>query len=265
MTPLYIEAVGVFAPGMETWAAAREVLAGVRKYAPEALPKYKPTRLPPNERRRATALVRLAFGACEDAIGERIEDAASLASVFASSGGDYGINDQICRALSRPERALSPTQFHNSVHNAAAGYWSIATRSRAPSVSLSAYDFTAAAGFVEAFTLAALEQYPTLLALYDNDVCWPLLEKRPVTQPFSTALWLTPERSSQSIAAISMTLESDSGSPGPALAPALESLRADNPAARCIPLLRVLASEASGSVSLATAGGQWLRLDVTPC
>lgn len=265
MTALYIEAVGVFAPGMESWASAREVLAGVRKYQPEPLPKYKPTRLPPNERRRATALVRLAFGACEDAIGERIEDAASLAAVFASSGGDYGINDQICRALSKPERLLSPTQFHNSVHNAAAGYWSIATGSRAPSVSLSAYDFTAAAGFVEAFTLVAVEQYPTLLALYDNDVCWPLQEKRPVTQPFSTALWLTPERSPQSMAAISMTLEAGSVSPNPVLEPVLESLRADNPAARCIPLLQLLASESSGSVSLATAGGQWLRLDVTPC
>lgn len=265
MTPLYIEAVGVFAPGMEGWAAAREVLAGVRNYQAVALPKYKPTCLPPNERRRATALVRLAFGACEDAIGERIEDAAGLASVFASSGGDYGINDQICRALSRAERVLSPTQFHNSVHNAAAGYWSIATGSQAPSVSLSAYDYTAAAGFVEAFTLAAVEQYPTLLALYDNDVSWPLLEKRPVTQPFSAALWLTPERSPQSMAAISMALDSDSGPTGAVLEPALESLRADNPAARCIPLLRLLATEASGSVSLATAGGQWLRLDVTPC
>ena len=92
-----------------------------------------------------------------------------------------------------------------------------------------------------------------------------LREKRPVTQPFSTALWLTPERSPQSMAAISMTLEADSVSPNPALEPALESLRADNPAARCIPLLRVLARESSGSVSLATAGGQWLRLDVAPC
>ena len=265
MKPVFIEAVGVFAPGMEGWAAAREVLAGTRNYQPQALPKYKPARLPPNERRRATALVRLAFGACEDAIGERIEDAASLASVFASSGGDYGINDQICRALSRPERALSPTQFHNSVHNAAAGYWSIATGSRAPSLSLSAYDYTAAAGFVEAFTLAEMEQYATLLAVYDSDVSWPLLEKRPVTQPFSTALWLTPERSPRSMASISMTLDSDSGSPDPVLEPALEALRIDNPAARCLPLLRLLARETSGSVSLATAGGQCLQLDVTPC
>jgi hypothetical protein len=262
MTRVYLEAIGVFAAGLQGWAAASEVLAGERSYSPEPLPKYKPAHLPPNERRRATALVRLAFGACEDAVGGRLEDAAGLASVFAASGGDYGINDQICRALAGQGRVVSPTQFHNSVHNAAAGYWSIATRSRASSVSLSAYDFTAAAGFVEAFTMVAVEQWPTLLVLYDNSVCWPMRGKRPITQPFSAALWLTPERSPRTLAAISMTLEHGSGTETPATISALEPLRHDNPAARCIPLLELLAGKASGSVQLATAGGQWLRLDI---
>ena len=265
MTRVYLEAIGVFAPGLQGWAAASQVLAGECAYRPEPLPKYKPAHLPPNERRRATALVRLAFGACEDAVGGRLEDAAGLASVFAASGGDYGINDQICRALARPDRVVSPTQFHNSVHNAAAGYWSIATRSRASSVSLSAYDFTAAAGFIEAFTMVAVEQWPTLLVLYDNSVCWPMQGKRPITQPFSAALWLTPERSPRTLAAIAMTLEHGPGAETPATIPALELLRHDNPAARCIPLLELLARKASGSVQLATAGGQWLRLDIAPC
>ncbi len=268
MSVVYVEAVGLFAPGLVGWANSREVLAGERAYSPaesEPLPKYKPTLLPANERRRATGLVRLAFGACEDAIGERRSEVSALASVFAASGGDYTINDQICRALLEPDPMLSPTQFHNSVHNAAAGYWSIATQSQAPSVSLSAYDFTVAAGFVEAITLATLEGWPTLLALFDNDICWPMGGARPVNVPFSAALWLTPERSASSLAAISMALEEGPRDQSPVSDPNLESLRLGNPAARCIPLLQILSRNSSGSLYLDTAGGQSLRLDVTPC
>jgi hypothetical protein len=265
LNTVYVEAVGLFAPGLTGWASARDVLAGERDYRAETLPRYKPLRLPANERRRATEVVRLAFGACEDAVAERVEDAAGLASVFAASGGDYIINDQICRALTQAEPVVSPTQFHNSVHNAAAGYWSIATGSRAPSVSLSAYDFTVASGFIEAVTLVAVERWPTLLALYDNSVSWPMQGKRKVTQPFSAALWLTPQRGSASLAAITLSLENAAGSETLALNPALESLRTDNPAARVLPLLELLARSRSGTVYLATAAGQWLRLDCRPC
>ena len=41
---------------------------------------------------------------------------------------------------------VSPTRFTNSVHNAAAGYWHIATASRAPSTSLCGYDASFGAG-----------------------------------------------------------------------------------------------------------------------
>jgi len=47
---------------------------------------------------------------------------ATLPSVFASSGGDGHNCHEICQALSLEERLISPTRFHNSVHNAAAGY-----------------------------------------------------------------------------------------------------------------------------------------------
>src|SRR5690606_40428753 len=83
---------------------------------------------------------------CEDLLRDNPVSIRRCAAVFASSGGDYPIIDQICKALCEPERLVSPTQFHNSVHNSAAGYWSIATGSRAPSTSISAFDDTFAAG-----------------------------------------------------------------------------------------------------------------------
>ena len=48
------------------------------------------------------------------------------------------------------ERELSPTRFHNSVHNAPAGYWSIATQSREPSTSLCRDDESFQAALLEA-------------------------------------------------------------------------------------------------------------------
>jgi hypothetical protein len=262
---MFIESAGLFAPGLESWATGSEVLAGRARYRFEPLPKYKPLSLPPNERRRATEVVRLAFGACEDAIGERREEAAKLASVFAASGGDFNVNDQLCRVLASDQRLVSPTQFHNSVHNAAAGYWSIATHSLAPSVSLSAYDFSVAAGLIEAAGLVTQERWPTLLALYDNSVGWPMQAVRNVKHAFSAALWLTPERSAASLAAISLELSATPQSDTVSVIASLEMLRLGNPAARSIPLLELVAAQRGGQVSLATAGGQALLVEVTPC
>lgn len=265
MNTMFIESVGLFAPGMESWVAGREVLAGRAIYQSEPLSKYKPQSLPPNERRRATEVVRLAFGACEDAIGERREDAAKLASVFAASGGDFVVNDQLCRVLASDQRLLSPTQFHNSVHNAAAGYWSIATHSLAPSVSLSAYDYSVAAGLIEAAGLVTQEGWPSLLALYDNSVGWPMQGVRDVQQAFSAALWLTPERSAASLAAIRLELSATPEDDTLSAIASLETLRLGNPAARSIPLLELVAAQRDGQVALATAGGQTLVVEITPC
>ena len=47
-----------------------------------------------------------------------------------------------------PNGTISPTQFHNSVHNAAAGYWHIAAGSAAPSLSVGGHDGAFAAGLL---------------------------------------------------------------------------------------------------------------------
>ena len=91
------------------------------------------------------------------ALGERLAEAGEIATVFASCGGDGPITHQICEVLAGPDRAVSPTAFHNSVHNAPAGYWSIATRSRAPSTSLCGHDGSFAAGLLEAATQVLAE------------------------------------------------------------------------------------------------------------
>jgi hypothetical protein len=52
-------------------------------------------------------------------------NAADVPCVFASAHGDLSINDYMCGTLASDPTVLSPTKFHNSVHNAAVGYWTI--------------------------------------------------------------------------------------------------------------------------------------------
>ena len=265
MIKVYVNAVGLAAPGLEGWAKGRRVLTGELPYLPQPLERYKPRLLPANERRRATEVVRLAFRACEDAIDSSHLDPDSLAGVFASSGGDYPIIDQICRALRQPQRAVSPTQFHNSVHNAAAGYWSIATGSRAPSTSLAGYDGSFSAGLLEAAIQVMLEGQPVLLAVYDIPPPPPLLAERPIMDPFAITLILTAAPCGTSLAALSLDSSTEAESGFPIAEGALEAVRLGNPAARSLPLLGVIARCETRQLYFSMPNGGMLSVDLMPC
>lgn len=249
---LYVEAVGLAAPGLNGWRAAVPVLAGAQPYVAQELPPYAPALLPPNERRRATHVVRLAFRASEDALSGTTLAGADLATVFASSDGDTDVMHRINHALAQPARTVSPTDFHNSVHNAAPGYWSIAVGSKLPSTSLAAHDATFAAGLTEGAALTLGDELDTLLTVCDMRMPVPLFEKRPIPEPFGVALVLTARRSERSLAALQLaetrepeTTMSDGG---------LETLRLANPSARALPLLRLLARREGGVVHLPGSG-----------
>ena len=123
--------------------------------------------LAPNERRRVpdsvAVALEVALAACE-AAGR---DPATLPSVFASTHGDLGITDYMCRTLATEPEAMSPTRFHNSVHNAAAGYWTIGTGAMAPATAVSAYRASFAQGLLEAMTQLADGAEAVLLVAYD--------------------------------------------------------------------------------------------------
>lgn len=261
MNRVYIESVGLFAPGLGGWHQGQSVLTGESVYEHAPLPRYKPQLLAGNERRRATNSVRIAFGACEDAVGERLAEARELAGVFVSSGGDYGVHDQICRGLLQEPVMLSPTQFHNSVHNAPAGYWSIASESKASSVSLSVYDYSVAGGLLEAVPMVAQQSQAALLVFSDCDTCSPMNQKRAVNESFAAALWLTPGESDNSLASLEIALEPGVAEDCACPSSGLEALRLANPAARILPLLQRLARRESGRLAFPMASGQ--RVAVT--
>jgi hypothetical protein len=262
MKPVFIEAIGLCAPGLHNWQDAKSVLLGMSAVTDTEPATYQPQLLPPNERRRATASVRLAFRVAEEAMSRSAFKPSEVATVFASSEGDTAVLHRLCSALAQERRQLSPTDFHNSVHNAAAGYWSIAARTKLPSVSLSAYDHSFCSGLLEAATLALGDYVPVLFVTYDICPPEPLHATRPLSGNVGAALLLTPIITDASVARLEIHTHQE---PETSMSnAALESLRLGNPAARVLPLLEQLARSTAGVISLEGTGGQRWSLALQP-
>lgn len=145
----FIDGVGLLGPGLTDWPSAVQVLSGRTAYVPQRTVLPPPAALPSAERRRTGAPVKLVLAIGSEAVAASGHDPATLQSVFASSGADGHNCHAVCETLAGEDRTLSPTRFHNSVHNAPAGYWSIATGSMASSNVLAAYDGSFVAGLLE--------------------------------------------------------------------------------------------------------------------
>jgi len=65
------------------------------------------------------------------------------------------------RLLAGENKALSPTKFHNSVHNAAAGYWTISTGCMQAANSVAGFDNSVSLTLLEALIQADAEQLVT--------------------------------------------------------------------------------------------------------
>src|SRR6185295_9338734 len=178
---LYVNGIGTLGPGLADWAGSRAVLAG-KSPSYDAVPtEPSASLLPPNERRRSSESVRWALHVAQEAMQQAEADAREVATVFASSDGETGVLDRLCTALATPQRAISPTLFHHSVHNAAAGYWSIATRSQQSSTALCCYDASFCAGLLEAAAFASVEKKFVLLVAYDLPPPRPLHAALPLS------------------------------------------------------------------------------------
>lgn len=260
----WIAGVAVLGAGLPGWAASEAALAGIVPWSACEVVPPPPALLPPTERRRTSPAVRLALAVAAEATAG-IGDRAALETVFASSNGDGAVVGGILEALHDPAGvALSPTQFHNSVHNSAAGYWHISVGSTAPSVSLGGHDGSFAAGLLAAVMAVAARGASVLLCAYDLPLPVPLAAVRPTGPGFAAALVLRPERDAGTLAGITLR---HVAAPTPAAPPgdALDALAEGNPAARALPLLRALAARRAARIALPLAADAHLLLDLAPC
>jgi hypothetical protein len=259
----WVGGVGLLGPGLPDWPSAAQVLSGGARYdaRPSVLPALQC--LPPAERRRTGKIVRLALSVGLEATGRAGAETAALAAVFSSSGGDGENCHEICQVLATADRQISPTRFHNSVHNAASGYWGIATGATAASNALCAHDASFAAGLLEALVQVRIDETAVLLIAYDADYPQPIRSARPIPDAFAVALLLTPSARQGSLARLTAEL---GVAPAERLAePQLEALRAQVPAARSLPLLRALARPQTAAVMIDYLEKQRLRVEVSPC
>ena len=261
-----INGIGLLGPGLCGWAEGQRVLLGENFYDKANVPKPIPSILQPNELRRSSEVVRWSLGAAEEAMRQSQLKPDEVATVFASSGGETEILHKICLALNTGERAISPTLFHHSVHNAAAGYWSIGVQSQEPSSSLSCYDSSFCGGLIEAGTLVSNHQTPVLLVSYDLPPPPPLYAARPLSGPFAIAFVMTPDPLPQSHSILKIEiLDKKAGKVNTMKNPALERLRAGNPAARVLPVLTAMASGKHATLFLNYLDDLLLSVDVMPC
>lgn len=261
---IYIQSIGVIGPGFEDWAHCKAVLSAKAPYEPKELPKLVPALLSGNERRRATPTIKLALSTAEQAIAGLKVAPDTLSSVFAASNGDLRIVDRVCADILLPGQPVSPTQFHNSVHNAPAGYWAIATKSQHPSNSISAGRSTFAAGIMEAATLAAVEGGTVLLVVYDHPVSGALDAPAGIEIPFGIAILLSASETSPCEAIIEIVGVGEQ-TPGRMQSKALDALCEGNSAAYGLLMLEAIANNSAQDVLLPFVANKQLQLNVKPC
>jgi hypothetical protein len=238
---VWISGVGISAAGIPDWESARAIISGDRKFEVADYLYRAPELLDGAERRRCPASVKLALDVAEQARIMAGIEGANLAGVFASMTGDGPIVSRSLRTLADDPHYLSPTDFHNSVHNAAVGYWAIATGSHHGATSLS----VAEESFTVALLKAAMQVHsgdtPVLLCAYEVPFPAPLGAKAGIPVPFGAALVITGQQSDASLASLDIVLEDDEAKPSRPLREFWSGLFDSNPAARIIPIAEQLA------------------------
>ncbi len=257
-----IEGVSFWASRLPGWDIARAVIRGEQAPPEAPSPRPSPTLLAPTERRRAPDTVAVALEVAARACEAAGRKPSELPSVFASTHGDLAISDYMCSTLATTPTLISPIKFHNSVHNAAAGYWSIGTGSLAPYTAISSYEYTFGEGLLEAATQVVCEQRPVLYVAFDIEAKGALATMATSRGLLGAGLVLAPVSQSQQQRGLILTTESVSESrPTPARS-AAAALVAENALAPCLPFFEVLAGSSPRTLSLALSRQTALNVQV---
>ncbi|MEM6710558.1 MAG: beta-ketoacyl synthase chain length factor [Pseudomonadota bacterium] len=191
---LSIHGIGLWGPGLTSVTDLDRAIRGAAPTDGSSMSYQppKPEAIPARERRRAGELINLAVETAHQACEQAGVDKRALPSVFASVLSDTAVTDYMCRKLSAPEKLLSPTKFHNSVHNAASGYWSISAENRAPSNYVCGFKESFGAGLLEATSLALDTAEPVLFVSYDIANAAPFRDFVPIEHSLAAAFVIGP-------------------------------------------------------------------------
>jgi len=205
MTEIVLAAVGIWSEQFADWQQFAAIVRGT----PVAVgPRPLAERIPPKDRRRAPLFVRMGVEVMDQACRMAAVDASSVATVFGSSLGDVEITDYLCSTVAVEPRSLSPTRFHNSVHNACTGYWSIATGSHCSANAVSACEHSPAMALLEGAIQASEERVPVVVAFQELRATHAFESIYPAREPLAVALLLMPgEACAQPLGTLAVELE----------------------------------------------------------
>ena len=238
---LYVNGVALWSQRLPGWERARKILAGLEPPPQELAPRPAAELLPPTERRRAPDTVSVAMEAALSACRYAQLPPATLPCVFSSMHGDLAITDYMCATMASTPTLVSPTKFHNSVHNAAAGYWTIAAECTRPYTSLSAGDFSFGAGLLETCVQALTGNENVLLVAYDIDARGALAPVAASKGLLSVGLILSPQRGAQALVQVDLEVIPGPGLTASRARPENAALVAGNSTESCLPLVEALA------------------------
>ncbi|MHB1927013.1 MAG: beta-ketoacyl synthase chain length factor [Leptospirillum sp.] len=263
---VYVEGIGLLGPGLNGWKNSIPLLKNTGEWKMYPLCVPDPVSLPAVERRRAGQAVRLALAVGFEAHVNAQRDPSGTETVFTSSGGDSPSLHTNCEALAHTNPEVSPTRFHNSVHNAPAGYWGIASRSREPSTSLCAFDASFAVGLLHSTVHVLIDHRVVALIAYDVPYMDPIDHVRPIISAFATSFLLTPEKTEHAIACLDIMRMDGRKRPWlPVMDPDMAKLSLGTPAGRSLPLLIAIASGVTMKVDIEELPGHRLEVEVSAC
>jgi hypothetical protein len=274
---VYVEGLALWSGRLPGWEIARTVLRGEADAPATPVKRPAPAVLAPTERRRAPDTVAIALEVAGAACASAGRDPRELPSVFASTHGDLAISDYMCSTLAATPTLISPIRFHNSVHNAAAGYWTIGTGCTAAYTAVSAHEHTFGMAMVDAIAQAVADDTPVLVVAYDIEAQGPLATVVESRTALGLALVIAPRRTERTRFVLDWTMI-DGAANGPrergggariatasiALDPLAAALVPGSPLAAALPLFRAFATGAA-TPSVHTAGTKVsLRLVPSP-
>ncbi|MCA9715926.1 MAG: beta-ketoacyl synthase chain length factor [Myxococcales bacterium] len=183
-----ITSVAVWAPGFA------EVDALVRRTPDPSVSKPSALLLPARLRRRTSLLTRMIAEVCERAMAAAELPRGAAGVVCASAYGEIQTTGALLTALTADAREpLSPVRFHNSVHNTATGYLSIATENRGFNTALAAGRDSPAMAVLEGATaLRAGVCERVVVAIGEEPLPEPLAEVGGRYAPLAVGLALAP-------------------------------------------------------------------------
>ncbi|MFN0038882.1 MAG: beta-ketoacyl synthase chain length factor [Burkholderiales bacterium] len=236
----YVNGIGLWSPRLPGWEASRPILLGNVPGPDSDAARPAPALLPPNERRRAPDTVALSMEVASQACNQAGINPATLPCVFTSTHGDLAVTDYMCSTLASNPTLVSPTRFHNSVHNAAAGYWTIATGCGVPYTALSAHEFSFAQGLLEAL-LQLDASSDVLLVAYDIEAKGLIAAVASSKGMLGAALVLSKQQSANTRAALRWEISEAGAASATAASPRNSALVAGNAMQACLPMMEALA------------------------